>query len=84
MENQLEFYVLSKILKMGLKTINDVRQEPFKVQINDIIQKHNISDMDKVWDIGTVAVHPEYQNGGGSSSVLLYRAMYKSALENWN
>lgn len=66
----------------GLMTLNDVKGEPFLKSTQEIIQKHKINNLDKVWDVGTVAVLPEHRNGVGSVSVQLYRAMYLSALNH--
>lgn len=68
--------------RQGFKTLNDVQQEPFSINTEDAIRQHNIKDLDLVWDVATVAVAPEYRSGAGAISVQLYRAMFKSALDN--
>ena len=65
----------------GLKTINDVIREPFNVNLDDVIQQHNITDLNKVWDIGTVAILPNHLGSRGLPTVRLYRAIYKASLE---
>lgn len=64
----------------GLKTLNDISDSPFNVDIDEFIKQRNIDDLIKVWDVGTVAVLPEFQSSG--ASILLFRAMYTSALRN--
>lgn len=66
----------------GLKTLNDVQNEPFAISTDEVAQRHRIVDFDKAWDVGTIAVLPECRSGEGPVSVQLYRAMYKSALEH--
>lgn len=65
----------------GLKTLHDLEHE---IALSEAAVKdyHQIDDMRAVWDIGTVAVPPEYRSAEGAVSVQLYRAMYVSALEN--
>ena len=72
----------------GLKTINDAKGEPFNVTLEDVVEKHRIDDLNKVWDVGTVAVLPEYRGTeGGLVSIQLYRTLYLSSLthdiEHW-
>lgn len=64
----------------GLKTLNDIEGHPFYVGLEDVEKAHGIDDLDTVWDVGTVAVLPEYRGGKSAASVQLYRAMYLSAL----
>jgi hypothetical protein len=66
----------------GFKTFNDIQSEPFFVDEESAIHRHSIKDVSKIWDIGTVAVLPEYRKAEGPVSVQLYRAMYLSALHN--
>lgn len=67
----------------GLKTLNDAQKEPFNIDINDIKRQHGITDFNKVWDIGTVAVLPKYRGiEAGLASVNLYRALYLSSIEH--
>lgn len=66
----------------GLKTLNDAVNEPFAVSLDEVAARHTIDDLDTVWDVGTVAVLPEYRKGEGPVSVQLYRAMYLSALDH--
>ena len=68
--------------KSGIKTLNDAQKEPFNVDIEDVVRIHGISDFDKVWDIGTIAVLPEYRGvDAGLPSISLYRAIYLSSIE---
>jgi len=66
----------------GLMTLNDAEKEPFRVSPQDVANKHDITNFDKVWDVGTVAVLPEHRSGQGPVSIQLFRAMYVSALSH--
>jgi len=65
----------------GLKTLNDMQHDPFNVNFDDAMQYHNITNLDEAWDIGTVAVLPEYRASRSMPSVQLYRTMYLAALK---
>ncbi|CAN5386440.1 hypothetical protein BH10PAT4_BH10PAT4_2780 [soil metagenome] len=64
----------------GFETIRDLSNPPFDIPEGEWVKKHDVSDLDKVWDIATLAVLPEYRTG--SVSLQLFRAVYKSAVEN--
>ena len=64
----------------GFKTLNDITEPPFNVNVDEFIKQRNIDNFNKVWDVGTVAVLPEFQSSG--ASILLFRAMYTSALRS--
>ncbi len=76
----------------GLKTLNDLQSfigdehpEIPDLPTNDVLQAHEINDIAKCWDVGTVAVRKEYRSNKAQAqeaSVQLYRALYVSALEN--
>ena len=68
----------------GLKTLHDIESGAFpaKVDIEFASILHGIDDMNAVWDVGTVAVPPEYQKGSKSASIQMYRAMYQSSLHH--
>jgi hypothetical protein len=66
----------------GFKTFNDIASEPFYIDQDHATHYHDINDLNKVWDIGTVAVLPEYRSGQGAVSVQLYRAVYLAALHH--
>lgn len=63
----------------GFEAIRDLTDE-FGVPEGEWLKKHDVSDLDKVWDIATLAVLPEYRQG--TVSLQLFRAVYKSAVEN--
>lgn len=68
----------------GLKTLNDIEHEPLNLPIDSVMEAHNIESLDDCWDIGTLAVLPEYRGKGLKShwaAIMLYRAMYTSAME---
>lgn len=68
----------------GLKTINDLARPDMPINLTqDEIQRfHGIDDLDTCWDGGTVAVSKELQKNGMGVSMQLYRAMYRTAIEN--
>lgn len=66
----------------GLMTINDVEDQPFGISREAIAKVHGVTDFDKTWDVGTVAVLPEYRRGQGPVSIQLFRAMYLSAVNH--
>lgn len=68
----------------GLKTLNDMEdaaKTSRMVKHDDVISYHGIDDLDKCWDVGTVAVVPEYRHAKAAAgiSIQLYRALYVSA-----
>lgn len=66
----------------GLLTLNTLPPEATDVPIAEILPRHGIDALDDCWDIGTVAVLPDYRRSGQSASILLYRAMTLSALND--
>lgn len=66
----------------GLMTLNDAEKKPFGISKQSVVKEHDITDFDKVWDVGTVAVLPEHRHGQGPVSIQLFRAMYVSALNH--
>lgn len=68
----------------GLKTLNDLENPqdgtaPI-ITANEAIAQHGI-DLDKCWDIGTVAIPKEYRSKAGAVSVMLYRGTFLAARE---
>lgn len=77
----------------GLKTLNDITEYFVKREIIDkeaeadlleaILKYHDIDDLNGCFDVGTVAVPPEYRiDQGHLTSIKLYRAMYVDAMTN--
>lgn len=66
----------------GLMTLNTLPPEATDTPIEEIQAHHHMSSLDDCWDIGTVAVLPEYRRSGQSASILLYRAMTLSAIQH--
>ena len=65
---------------IGLKTLNDIAGEPLRISPAEVQEQHGIADLDRCWDVGTLAVLPEYRRiGGRTVSLLLYRALYLHA-----
>ncbi len=72
----------------GLKTLNDVQREPFNIDMENIIKSHQLTNLNDTWDVGTVAVLPEYRGiDAGLVSVDLYRALYllskRNGIKHW-
>lgn len=65
--------------QVGLMTLNSLPDSVTDMDINEIMAYHNISSLNDCWDIGTIAVMPEYRQQGKGVSLQLYRAMYKAA-----
>ncbi len=70
----------------GFLTLNDLEAPQTEekgiggVAPSAVMEQHGIEDLDECWDIGAVAVLPEHR-GNKKVSVMLYRAMYKKAME---
>ncbi len=70
----------------GLLTLNDLSDPATEkkgiggIPVEDVKEYHGIKDLDDCWDIGAVAVLKGYR-GDKRTSVMLYRAMYKKAME---
>lgn len=65
----------------GLKSYDDAVNN-FSISPEKIATHPGMDDMDKVWDVGTIAVLPEFRGKDGPVSILLERAVYKSALDH--
>jgi len=63
----------------GLKSYDDALGEPFFAKTEAIKRQSGMADLDKVWDVGTIAVPREYRAKEGPVSILLQRAMYTDA-----
>jgi hypothetical protein len=64
----------------GLKTLNDVAGAPLHLSPAQVQAQHALADLDRCWDVGTLAVLPEYRRVGGRTvSLLLYRALFLHA-----
>jgi hypothetical protein len=66
----------------GLLTLNVAAQPPFNIDMEYARTLHGIENPEQTWDVGTVAVLPEYRKGRRPVSIQLYRAMYLSAMEH--
>jgi hypothetical protein len=74
--------------EVGLMTLNDMASGTLrrprlgtKVQlsIEEAMRAHGVDDLEDCWDVGTVAVLPEYRairNAESMASIQLYRALY--------
>lgn len=66
----------------GLKTLNDVSRPPLNVNPAEFQVRHGVRSLETCWDIGTVAVMPEYRKAGRHVvSALLYRGMHHEAMK---
>lgn len=69
----------------GLKTLNDLTEMMPDLTLEKIYSEHGIVEGDDVWDVGTVAVLPEYRDKkgkGSAASIQLFRALYLDAMNN--
>lgn len=65
----------------GLKSYDDAVNN-FGTTPEKIATHPGMDDMNRVWDVGTIAVLPEFRGKDGPVSMLLQRAVYKSALDH--
>lgn len=71
----------------GLKTLNDIAGEPLNIPTEKFKQFHQVEDLDACWDVGTVAVLPEFRTNELKSAlskhpqpnIMLYRSLYAKA-----
>lgn len=67
----------------GLKAFNDLAREPFSLSVEQAVSAHGLpADLAATWELGTVAVLPEYRSGTGAASIQIYRAVYLAALRD--
>lgn len=64
----------------GLMTFNTLPGEATQLAPEQISEYYQMGSHETTWDIGTVAVLPEYRRDGKGVSVQLYRAMYLGAM----
>lgn len=72
-----------RVVENGHKTLVDSAKEPFVVDIENAALLHGITDVKKVWDIGTAAKMSEYAMDRKKALIVveLYRAMYAASLD---
>lgn len=63
----------------GSMTFNDLPPDATTTSPEEMMLAHGIGSLDECWDIGTVAVLPEYRTRDNGTAIQLYRAMYVSA-----
>lgn len=75
--------VMQQNTEKGLMTLDTLPEQALNSKTIDAIrfQYNSLAD-EGIWDVGTVAILPDFQKDGRGISVQLYRAMYKSAMEN--
>ncbi|HLM05958.1 MAG TPA: hypothetical protein VK402_12320 [Blastococcus sp.] len=69
----------------GLKTLRDIAGEPLGIGLERFRDFHAVDSLDATWDVGTVAVLPEYRRSATRSRtvcLLLYRAVYVHAMRD--
>ncbi|HEU5122327.1 MAG TPA: GNAT family N-acetyltransferase [Candidatus Saccharimonadales bacterium] len=64
----------------GFKSIDDFLAKHPNTSLDEIRKFHGMENDEKTWDIGTVAVLPEYRDKGAATQ--LYRAMYRTAVDD--
>lgn len=65
----------------GMMTLNALPEDASNMNSEQLLEFHGIDSLDDCWDVGTVAVLPEYRRQGQGISVQLYRALYVSAMK---
>jgi hypothetical protein len=67
----------------GHKTLNDIQQPPLELSLDSVLDHHAITDLDKCWDVGTLAVLKKYRGRKTDQipSTTLYRALYTGAVD---
>lgn len=60
----------------GFKSLNDLEGVLPEFSKEEAMRVHGIDNPEECWDIGTVAVPPEYRARQGGVSLQLYRGMY--------
>lgn len=72
----------------GLKSLNDIGQQPWGKGLDVIFQENDLNpdDLDHTWDIATLAVRKDYR-GKTAVSAALYHALYLASeerqVEDW-
>lgn len=65
----------------GLMTFNDLPAQAATKNVEQMMSSHAIDSLDDCWDVGTVAVLPDYRKRNNFEvSVQLYRSLYVSAM----
>lgn len=66
----------------GLKSLNDIQAEPLSVPLPRVLDYHGIADLERCWDVGTLAVRKPYRGGDNAHFVgtMLYGLFHASAL----
>lgn len=65
----------------GLMTFSTLPAEATDLDAQALQAACDIESLDACWDVGTVAVPPEFRKQGAGISVQLYRAMYVAAMQ---
>lgn len=65
----------------GLMTFETLPTDATQLDAAELQAACGIESLDECWDVGTVAVPPEYRKQGAGISVQLYRAMYLAAMQ---
>ncbi len=65
----------------GFKSLDDAT-EFFHMDQLAASRQPGMQDLGKVWDVGTIAVLPEYREKSGPVSILLERALYLAAMKH--
>lgn len=75
----------------GFMTLNDISEPPHNISTEQFCEDYDV-DLDKTWEVGTIAVVPEYRRSANATfeqkitsyvvSGLLYRSLYAGARAN--
>lgn len=65
----------------GLKTLDDIARDPLRIPLDKVVAHHGITDLRRVWDIGTLAVLKPYRGAAVDRfvSTMLYGHLYATA-----
>jgi hypothetical protein len=71
--------------ELGLKSLNDIHEKPLSLALQSIRDYHRIDNMDRCWDVGTMAVRKPYRGEDNAHFVgtMLY-GLFLAAASNQN
>lgn len=67
--------------ELGLKSLNDVSEDPLRLSLQSVLDYHRIENLDKCWDVGTLAVRKPYRGEDNAHFVgtMLYGLFHAAA-----
>jgi hypothetical protein len=66
---------------LGLKSLNDIREAPLELTLQNVLDYHGIDNLASCWDVGTLAVRKPYRGEDNAHFVgtMLYGLFHASA-----